>query len=71
MIIRTMTVAVVALAMAAPIAANAHLMRFPHAHSGGSTMTNRMDPRLAMEAEMLARCINGTAPRRMCALMGY
>ena len=72
MSIRTVTGMIVAAALAAPIAANAHIMRFPHLHDGvGVPMTIRMDPRIALEAEIAARCLNGTAPTHLCAVRGY
>ena len=71
MIIRTITGAVVAAALVVPIAANAHSIGVPHMHSGGSIMTNRMDPAVLMQAQLAARCMNGTAPARLCARWGY
>lgn len=71
MIIRTITGAVVAAALVAPIAASAHSMGVPHLHSGGSMMTNRLDPGLSMQARLAASCMNGTAPARLCARFGY
>lgn len=68
---RTMTGLIVAAALAAPIAANAHAMRFPHLHSQDHTLMIRMDPRVALETEIAARCLDGTAPIYLCPELGH
>ena len=67
MIARTMTGAVVAAALVAPIAASAHNMRFPHLHSQGYNMSSRVN----LQADLATRCMNGTAPVQVCARWGY
>lgn len=71
MIIRTITGAAVAAALVAPIAASAHSVGVPHMHSGGSIMTNRLDPGLSMQERLAASCMIGVAPARLCARFGY